>query len=73
MISFLRSIFTSRKYDDGYAAGWRDGFDLGTQASRSEAKKVTVKALQKAMRNGNIEYKDGLQEAINIIKESVNA
>jgi 20S proteasome alpha/beta subunit len=70
--NWIKNLFRNR-YDEGYSVGWQVGFDLGSSASRIEAKKVTIKALQKAMRDGNIEYNNGLQEAIKIIKETVNA
>lgn len=57
------------KYNEGHSDGWSEGFDLGSSAALNEAKKVFIKVLQKELRNGNIDYNDGIERAIQLIKE----
>lgn len=57
------------KYYEAYTEGWNTGYDIGSSAALTEAKKVFIKVLQKELRNGNIDYSDGIERAIHIIKE----
>jgi len=61
----------SKFYDLGFSQGWQSGFETGTQATRDEAKKVFIKALTKEIKTGNMDYIDGLERAIQIIKEQI--
>lgn len=60
---------TINYYDKGHSDGWQQGFDTGSVAARKEAKKVFIKVLQKELRNGNIDYNDGIERSIQLIKE----
>ena len=59
----------TNKYNEGHSDGWSEGFDLGSSAALNEAKKVFIKVLQKELRNCNIDYNDGIERAIQLIKE----
>jgi flagellar biosynthesis/type III secretory pathway protein FliH len=66
-----------RKYDsgfeDGHATGWDEGYAAGTKKAVSEAKKVFIKRIQKEIKEVSsmvdIEFIDGLNRAIDLIKE----
>lgn len=66
-----------RKYDLGYAeghkAGWNEGFEVGSKKAIAEAKKVFVKRIQKEIEDvaslTDIEFLDGLNRAIDLIKK----
>lgn len=66
-----------RKYDLGYAeghvAGWNEGFQIGSKKAINEAKKVFVKRIQKEIEEVSsmvdIEFLDGLNRAIEIIRK----
>ena len=60
---------TVNYYDEGYSHGWSVGFDKGSSATLNEAKKVFIKLLIKELRDGNIDYNDGIERAIQLIKE----
>lgn len=64
----LQNTF-KRKYDEGHVDGWNEGFELGSSAALNEAKKVFIKVLQKELRDGNIDYNDGIERAIQLLKE----
>lgn len=67
-----------RKYDKGYAhghlKGWNEGFETGTKKAVAEAKKVFIKRIQKEIddvaRHVDIEFLDGLNRAIDLIKRN---
>jgi hypothetical protein len=67
----IKKIKSNRKekYYEAYTEGWNTGYDIGSSAALTEAKKVFVKVLQKELRNGNIDYSDGIERAIQLIKE----
>lgn len=60
---------TINYYDKGHSDGWQEGFDTGSSSALKESKKVFIKLLQKELANGNIEYEDGIERAIQLIKE----
>jgi flagellar biosynthesis/type III secretory pathway protein FliH len=60
---------TINYYDKGHSDGWQEGFDTGTSAALKESKKVFIKVLQKELATGNIDYKHGIEKAIQLIKE----
>jgi hypothetical protein len=58
-----------QKIESLFNDGWNSGYEVGADAALTEAKKVFVKVLQKELRNGNIDYSDGIERAIQLIKE----
>lgn len=68
-MSFLFKRKSINYYDVGHSHGWQEGFDIGTTAALKESKKVFIKLLQKELRDGNIDYKEGIARAIQLIKE----
>lgn len=52
-----------------YADGWSTGYDIANSATLKESKKVFIKLLQKELRDGNIDYNDGIERSIQLIKE----
>lgn len=66
-----------RKYDLGYAeghkVGWNEGFEVGSKKAVNEAKKVFIKRIQKEINDVaiavDIEFLDGLNRAIDLIKK----
>jgi flagellar biosynthesis/type III secretory pathway protein FliH len=57
------------KLNEAYATGWSTGYDVANTATLKEAKKVFIKLLQKEVANGNIDYIDGIERSIKLIKE----
>jgi hypothetical protein len=57
------------KLQESYTQGWNTGYDVGNTATFKEAKKVFIKLLQKEVTAGNIDYIDGIERAIKLIKE----
>lgn len=66
-----------RKYDIGYSEGhlkgWNEGFGTGTKKAVAEAKKVFIKRIEKEIKETSsmvdIEFLDGLNRAIDLIKK----
>lgn len=69
--TFNRKI--QQGYDKGHAIGWNEGFETGTKKAIAEAKKVFVKRIQKEIEEVSsrvdIEFLDGLNRAIDLIKK----
>ena len=68
MLNKIRKKY-KEKLNEAYAAGWAAGYDVANTATIKEAKKVFTKLLQKEAANGNIDYIDGIERSIKLIKE----
>jgi flagellar biosynthesis/type III secretory pathway protein FliH len=58
-------------FDEGYSKGYGEGFADGSRKAINESRKVFVKRIQKELtslpENGKLEYRKGLQAAIELI------
>ena len=73
----MRELFKNKQkaaLDKAHAEGWNEGFNLGTKKAVSEAKKVFIKRIQKEIEEVSsmvdVEFLDGLNRAIDLIKRS---
>lgn len=70
--------FFKRKYNEGYAKGhlkgWNEGFEIGSKKAINEARKVFIKRIRKEIEDVStmvdIEFLDGLERAIELIKRN---
>lgn len=58
-----------QKIEALYNDGWNNGYEVGADAALTEAKKVFIKILEKELRNQDIDYADGIEKSIQIIKD----
>jgi flagellar biosynthesis/type III secretory pathway protein FliH len=58
-------------FDEGYSKGYTEGFADGSRKAINESRKVFIKRIQKELtslpENGKIEYRKGLEMAIELI------
>jgi flagellar biosynthesis/type III secretory pathway protein FliH len=58
-------------FDEGYSKGYGEGFTTGSKKAVNESRKVFIKRIEKELtslpENGKIEYKRGLEMAIELI------
>jgi flagellar biosynthesis/type III secretory pathway protein FliH len=68
----LQNTF-KRKYDKGYADGWREGFEVGSKKALIEQRKVFIAGIQKDIDKNKQHYSPGtlagLQAAISLIRK----
>jgi hypothetical protein len=63
-------MFISKsKLESIRTAAWQDGFDTGRKKAVNETRKVFVKLLTKEASLGIIEYRKGLERAIEILRK----
>ena len=68
----MRKLFTS-KYENGYNAGWAEGFKVGSKKAINEQRKVIIAVLQKDISKNKEHYAPGvlagIKQAIEIVRK----
>ena len=68
----MRKLFTS-KYENGYKAGWAEGFRVGSKKAINEQRKVIIAELKKDIDKNKDHYPAGvlagIKQAIQIVRK----